>query len=130
QDEEVEQEQQGSVQTEQRTLTRASGPRPRTRKKMHHFEYDVNTQTLRELEDYEEPYDHPSWANVSPDGRTVIFARHHNLYMMSGDDYRRIIDARKGKQCEEAEKAEDAVEVEEIQLTEDGEEHYSYASGG
>src|SRR5690606_29873523 len=108
----------------------ASRPRPRTRKKVHHFEYDVNTQTLRELEDYEEPDDHPSWANVSPDGRTVIFARHHNLYMMSGDDYRRIVDARKGKQGEEAEKAEDAVEVEEIQLTEDGEEHYSYASGG
>src|SRR5690606_3529265 len=129
QDEEVE-ERQDTVQTEQRVMTRASRPRPRTRKKVHHFEYDVNTQTLRELEDYEEPDRHPGWASVSPDGRTVIFARHHNLYMMSGDDYRRILDARKGKQGEEAEKAEEAVEVEEIQLTEDGEEHYSYAVGG
>ncbi|HEX7089685.1 MAG TPA: DPP IV N-terminal domain-containing protein [Longimicrobiales bacterium] len=126
QEEEVE-EQQDTVQTEQRVMTRASRPRPRTRKKVHHFEYDVNTQTLRELEDFEEPDDHPSWASVSPDGRTVVFARHHNLYMMSGDDYRRILDARRGKQGEEAEKAEEAVEVEEIQLTEDGEEHYSYA---
>ncbi len=129
QDEEVE-ERQDTVQTEQRVMTRASRPRPRTRKKVHHFEYDVNTQTLRELEDYEEPDRHPGWASVSPDGRTVIFVRHHNLYMMSGDDYRRILDARKGKQGEEAEKAEEAVEVEEIQLTEDGEEHYSYAVGG
>jgi len=126
QDEEVE-ERQDTVQTEQRVMTRASGPRPRTRKKVHHFEYKVDTQTLRELEDYEEPDPHPQWASVSPDGRTVIFARRHNLYMMSGDDYRKILDARKGKQGEEAEKAEEAVQVQEIQLTQDGEEHYSYA---
>jgi len=129
QDEEVE-ERQDTVQTEQRLLTRASQPRPRTRKKVYHFEYDVNTQTLRELEDYEEPDSHPAWASVSPDGRTVVFARRHNLYMMSGDDYRKILDARKGKQGEEADKAEEAVEVQEIQLTEDGEEHYSYGDGG
>src|SRR5690606_13669457 len=43
QDEEVE-ERQDTVQTEQRLMTRASRPRPRTRKKVHHFEYDVNTQ--------------------------------------------------------------------------------------
>lgn len=130
QDEEVREQRQDTVQTERQTMTRASRPRPRTRKKVHHFEYDVNTQTLRELEDYEEPDSHPSWANVSPDGRTVIFARNHNLYMMSGEDYRKILDARKGKQGEEAEKAEEAVEVTEIQLTEDGEEHYSYGFDG
>ena len=58
-----------------------------TRKRVHHFEYTVSTRTLRELEDYEAPDDHPDWASVSPDGETVIFASEHNLWMMSGADY-------------------------------------------
>jgi dipeptidyl-peptidase 4 len=101
--------------------------RTQTRKKVHHFEYDVDRQVLRELDDYESPDNHPSWASVSPDGQTVIFARHHNLYMMTGADYARIVDARRGKSGSEADSAEAKIEVEEVQLTEDGEEHYSYA---
>ncbi len=100
--------------------------RSRTRKKVHHFQYDVATRTLRLLEDYEAPDNHPEWASVSPDGRTVVFAKHHNLWMMTGEDYAKILDARRGKSGEEAEKAEEGVEVEEIQLTTDGEEFYSY----
>ncbi|SVA76513.1 uncharacterized protein METZ01_LOCUS129367, partial [marine metagenome] len=65
-------------------------------KKVFHFEYDVRTRDLRELANYESPDNHPSWASVSPDGQTVIFGREHNLYMMSGDDYVRILDARRG----------------------------------
>jgi hypothetical protein len=60
--------------------------REETRKKIHYFEFDVETQTLRELADYEAPDDHPGWANVSPDGRWVVFAREYDLYMMSGED--------------------------------------------
>lgn len=102
--------------------------RRRARKKVFHFEYDVGTQTLRQLEDYEEPDDHPSWASVSPDGETVVFARDFNLWMMSGQDYQRILDARRGKSGDEADEAEEEVEVEEIQLTDDGVEYYSYAA--
>jgi len=97
---------------------------------VHHFEYDLSTNTLRELEDYEEPDDHPGWANVSPDGQTVIFGREYNAYMMSGEDYRRILDARRGLDGDEADEAEEEVEVTEIQLTTDGEQHYSYHGGG
>ncbi|MYE33998.1 MAG: prolyl oligopeptidase family serine peptidase [Gemmatimonadales bacterium] len=101
--------------------------RQRARKKVFHFEYDVNTRVLRELEDREAPDNHPSWASVSPDGQTVIFARDHNLHMMSGDDYRQFLEARRGKSGDEADEAEEGIEVEETQLTTDGEEHYSYA---
>jgi dipeptidyl aminopeptidase/acylaminoacyl peptidase len=87
----------------------------------------VNTQTLRELEDYEEPDNHPSWASVSPDGQTVVFARSHNLYSMSAEAYQQILDARRGKDGEEADSLAELVEVEETQLTTDGEEHYSYS---
>jgi dipeptidyl aminopeptidase/acylaminoacyl peptidase len=142
QEEEEEEEEEEQQQEEERR------ERKRPKKKVFHFEYDVNTQTLRELEDWEAPDSHPSWASVSPDGRWVVFARNHNLFMMSGEDYQKILDARRGKEGAEgggggqfqfqregqqreteADKAEQEVEVDEIQLTEDGEEHYSYAVG-
>jgi dipeptidyl-peptidase-4 len=97
-------------------------------KKVFHFEYDVTTQTLRELEDYEEPDDHPDWANVSPDGETVVFARNYDLWMMSGEEYEKVLDARRGEDGEEAEEAVEELELDETRLTEDGEKYYSYAA--
>ena len=91
-----------------------------------HFEYDVTTRTLRELADWEGPDNHPSWASVSPDGQTVVFARNHDLHMMSGADYARILDARRGESGDDADDAEEDVEIEDTRLTTDGEEHYSY----
>ncbi len=40
-----------------------------------------------------------------------------------------ILDARRGKDGDDATEAEEDVEIEDIQLTSDGEEYYSYASG-
>ena len=85
-------------------------------------------RTLRELADWEGPDNHPDWASVSPDGQTVIFARNHNIHMMSGADYAQILDARRGESGDDADEAEEDVDVEDTQLTTDGEEHYSYAS--
>ena len=125
QDAEIEEEEEDTDDEEQEEET---SDRKKTKKKVFHFEYDVRTQTLRELEDFEEPDDHPSWASVSPDGETVIFARNHNLFKMSGEDYKKILDARRGKDGDDADKADQKVEVEEIALTTDGEKHYSYAN--
>jgi dipeptidyl-peptidase-4 len=105
-----------------------AGPKPK--KKIFHFEFDLRTQTLRELADYEGPDNHPSWASVSPDGQTVVFVRDFNLYMMTAESYQQILDARRGKSGAEADSADMKVEVEEIQLTEDGEEYYSYGFEG
>ncbi len=124
-DEEVEEEDEVDEQEEEQQEERRSA-RPRTRKRVHYFEFDVTTQTLRELEDYEAPDEHPSWASVAPDGSWVVFAREFDLYMMSGEDYARVLDARRGKSGDEAREAEDDVEVEEIRLTTDGEEHYEW----
>jgi dipeptidyl-peptidase 4 len=125
QEEEVEEERQEQQQQQQGERTR-----PRTRNKVHHFEYDVGTRTLRELENYESPDNHPNWASVSPDTSWVVFSREFNLWMMSWADYQRILEARRGKSGEEADSAEDAVDVQEIQLTTDGVEHYSYGNQG
>ncbi len=99
-------------------------------KLVHYFEYDVGTRTLRELEDYEAPDSHPGWAAVAPDSSWVVFSREFNLWMMSWEEYQRVLDARRGKSGDEAEEAEEEVEVEEIQLTTDGEEHYPYGNAG
>ena len=104
--------------------------RQRPKKKIHYFEYRVDTRSLTELAEADHPDDHPSWASVSPDGETVVFGRNHNLWMMSGSDYRRILDARRGKSGEEADSAEAGVDVEEIQLTTDGVEHYGWYRDG
>jgi dipeptidyl-peptidase 4 len=102
----------------------------KAKKLVQHFEYDVATRTVRELADYEAPDSHPGWAAVSPDTAWVVFSREFNLWMMSYEEYEKILDARRGKSGDEAEEAEEEVEVVEIQLTTDGEQHYSYGSAG
>ena len=132
QDEEVEEEEddEEDVEEDQEDEQQRGPPRPRTRKRVHHFEYDVTTRTLRELEDYEEPDSHPGWASVSPDTAWVVFSREFNLWMMSYEEYMKIVDARRGKTGDEAEEAEEDVEVEEIQLTTDGEKDFSWGFQG
>ena len=132
QDEEVEEdEEEDDGEEEDQEDEQQRGPRrPRTRKIVHHFEYDVTTRTLRELEDYEEPDNHPAWASVSPDTAWVVFSREFNLWMMSYEEYMKIVEARRGKSGDEAEEAEEDVEVEEIQLTTDGEKDFSWGFQG
>jgi dipeptidyl aminopeptidase/acylaminoacyl peptidase len=100
------------------------------KKQVFHFEYDVVTRSVRQLADWEGPNNHPAWASVSPDGQVVVFARNHNLHMMTSEAYQQILDARRGKDGDEADEAEEKIEVEEVQLSTDGEEHYSYADTG
>ena len=131
QEEEVEEEEdEEDVEEDQEEEQQRGSRRPRMRPKVHHFEYDVATRTLRELEDYEEPRSHPFWASISPDTAWVVFSREFNLWMMSYEEYEKIREARHGKTGDEAEEAEEAVEVEEIQLTTDGEVDFSWGSQG
>lgn len=133
QDEEIEDEEDDEEiedEEEQQDEDQDGGRQPRTRKKVHHFEYEVTTRTLRELEDYEAPDNHPGWASVSPDTAWVVFSREFNLWMMSYEEYEKILDARRGKSGDEAEDAEEDVEVEEVQLTTDGEKDFSYGFQG
>ncbi|MFW6198616.1 MAG: DPP IV N-terminal domain-containing protein, partial [Acidobacteriota bacterium] len=120
-------------------------------KKVHHFEYDLQTRQVTELEDYEEPPDHPDWANISPDEQWVVFGRKWDLYMMSYSEYEEWLAKEKEKEEEgedqegedgddgDQEEDEDAEEpeftdldpdIEEIRLTTDGEEHYGYVFWG
>lgn len=88
------------------------------KKKMLYFEYTLATADLRMLEEYEKPKDKPRWANISPDGETIVFSRHYNLYWMDRENYEKAL-----------EDEEDSTIVEHA-LTTDGVEYYEYGSGG
>ena len=127
QDEEVKREETDTLQQQDRERARPA----RTKKKVLHFEYDVTSQTLRQLDDYEAPDNHPGWAGVSPDTAWVVFSREFNLWAMTWAEYQKVLDARRGKAGAEADSAEWKLEgLQEIQLTTDGEKDYPYGNQG
>jgi len=79
-----------------------------------YFEYDLAGSQLKLLPDYAPPR-RARWAAVSPDEKTVVFARGENLFMMDADNYAKAL------------KKEDDATIVETQLTTDGEEYYGYA---
>lgn len=85
-------------------------------KKIFWFEYDLQSQKLTELKDYDPEKRHPRWANISPDGTTVLFMKHHQLYWMDKENF------------EKARKDEKDTTIVEHQITKDGEEHFSWGS--
>ncbi len=82
--------------------------------KYHHFEYELATGKLILLEDFVDEPERPRWASISPDGETIVFGRHYNLYYMDKENYEKWLNDPKDKT------------IEEHQLTTDGEEYYSY----
>ena len=87
-------------------------PAPRTRTL--HFEYDLATARVSLLEDDPHNARLPRWASLSPDEKTVVFSRKDNLFMMDADNFAKAL------------KKADDTSIVEVQLTTDGEEHYSY----
>ncbi|MGB9906342.1 MAG: DPP IV N-terminal domain-containing protein [Candidatus Saccharicenans sp.] len=79
------------------------------------FEYDLKTARLTLLQDYQARPKRPRWASLSPDKKWVVFARGHNLFLMDADNYARAL------------KKADDKSIQEIQLTSDGEEFYSFS---
>src|SRR5207244_6362317 len=82
-------------------------PGAASRTKPLYFEYDLAAGKLTLLEDYQPPRK-PRWASVSPDEKTVVFARGHNLLMMDAENYAK------------ARKKEDDASIVEMQITTDG----------
>jgi dipeptidyl-peptidase 4 len=87
---------------------------PPSRMKTLYFEYELATGKLTRLEGYVPPK-RMRWASVSPDEKTIIFARGFNLFMMDAENYAK------------AQKKEDDQTIVETQFTTDGLENFSYA---
>ena len=88
---------------------------PREETRTLSFEYDLATGKVSRLDNVEPMRKKPMWASVSPDEKTVVFARGHNLFMIDAGNYAKAL-----------KKAGDTAVV-ETQLTTDGLEKFSYA---
>ena len=91
------------------------GESPDKGKKALTFEYELATGKLVLLDGFREPPQKPDWASVSPDEKTVVFARNHNLYLVDAANYQKLL------------KEPEAKDIVEQQFTTDGEEDYSFA---
>lgn len=87
--------------------------KPDTRKI--YFEYDFATEKVTRLDGFLALPAKPMWASISPDEKTIVFARGFNLYMMDAENYAK------------AAKNPGDKSVLEAQLTTDGVAKYSYS---
>ncbi|HET9057552.1 MAG TPA: DPP IV N-terminal domain-containing protein [Chitinophagaceae bacterium] len=105
-----------SIEVEIKDATAKKGTEPKKEKKIFYFEYDLNTNVLTELKDFQKPKERLSWASFSPDQRYIIFSRTYNLYWMDSVNYHK------------AQTNEEDSTIVEHQLTTDGVENYSYGN--
>ena len=84
------------------------------KKEVFYFSYDYPTRKLTHLKDKEEEPKRLMWGSISPDKKTVVYAKDLNLYRMSYEDYQK------------AKKDEKDSTIVEIQLTTDGMEDFGY----
>jgi dipeptidyl aminopeptidase/acylaminoacyl peptidase len=87
------------------------------KKKVFHLEYNLLTGKLYEIADWKEKKKDPDWANISPNGEYVVFARDYNLFWMDKANY------------EKAKENEKDSTIVEHQLTSDGEKDYEFGDG-
>ncbi len=89
----------------------AANPRMRTL----YFEYELASGKLTLPTEFKPEIRKPAWASISPDEKTILFARKNNLWMMDAASYALAV------------KKSDDTNVKETQLTTDGEEFFGYA---
>lgn len=89
----------------------------KVKKKVFHLEYHLKSGELSEIKDWKEEKADPDWANISPNGEFVLFARDYNLFWMDKENYLK------------AKKEDKDSTVVEHQLTTDGVKDYAYGGG-
>ena len=95
------------------TTSTAKKPK-RGEKEIFYFSYHYPTKTLTHLKDKKKETKYLHWASVSPDGKTVVYAKDLNLYRMSREDYEKL------------KKDENDSTVVDIALTTDGVTDFGY----
>lgn len=63
---------------------------PKNKKELFFFSYDYPTRKLTWLEDKKKETEYPDWASLSPDGKTIVYAKDQNLYRMTREDYEKL----------------------------------------
>ena len=83
-------------------------------KEIFYFSYNYKTKQLTHLKDKEKETKQLPWASVSPDGKTVVYAKDLNLWRMSREDYEKL------------KKDDKDSTITEIQITTDGVKDFGY----
>ncbi len=107
-----------TLDVEKKDSTLKKGTPPVKEKKIFFFEYNLVTGELVELTGFKKPFRRPSWANISPDGNTILFGKDQNLWYMDKANY------------EKALKNEDDSTIVQTQITKNGVENFGYHSDG
>ena len=102
-------------QQSQRAQSSGQPAEPREETRVLSFEFDLASSKITRLDNVEPMRKKPMWAAVSPDEKTIVFARGQNLFMMDADNYAKAL-----------KKAGDTTIV-ETQLTTDGVDRFGYA---
>jgi dipeptidyl aminopeptidase/acylaminoacyl peptidase len=92
------------------------GPPPARNQKQLVFEYELGANKLTLLD--EAPKRKPTWASISPDDKTIVFVRNHNLYMMDAENYAKAL------------KNPNDASIKESEITTDGVEDFGYGGRG
>ena len=94
---------------------KAKGGKGRPEKEVFYFSYHYPTKKLTRLPAKDKKEKRQlDWASVSPDGKTVVYAKDLNLYRMSRADYEKL------------KKDENDSTVTDIQITTDGQPDFGY----
>lgn len=107
-----------TIEIEKKDSTAKKGTPPVKEKKIFFFEYNLVTGELVELTGFKKPFRRPSWANISPDGNTILFGKNQNLWFMDKANY------------EKALKNEEDSTIVQTQITKDGIDNFGYHSDG
>ena len=61
-------------------------------KKVYRFEYILSSGKLVDVTETEEKKDYPRWAGISPDGTKAVYSKGYDLYWMSIEDVRKLME--------------------------------------
>ena len=89
------------------------------RMKTLYFEYELASMKLTLPPEFTPEPRKSAWASMSPDEKTIVFARKNDLWMMDAANYALALKKAADPNIKD--------EVKETQLTKDGEESFSYA---
>ena len=68
---------------------------PKKENKIFRFEYDIASNTLKDVTEEEEVKEYPRWASISPDGTRAVYTKNRDLYWMSIDDVKKLMEDKK-----------------------------------
>ncbi|MDE1193291.1 MAG: DPP IV N-terminal domain-containing protein [Arachidicoccus sp.] len=101
---------------EEKDTSDKKGNKTKNDKKTYYFQYDIAKDELIQLKDFIRAKRKYPWANISPDGKYIVYSKHYNLYWMDTSNYNKAL------------KKEDDSTIVEHALTTDGEMFFSYGA--